>query len=220
MTARAFPAVLLGGDSTVAACPAHETPMSGWGAHLGAPLNMYLGAGLAEAGLPPRVVPVLNTAKGGATTASYRAEGLWDALLTASLPGDTVLLQFGHNDQKEPRTLASREGFSANLSRFIADARGHGLVPILLTSVERRRFDGDRPVPTHGDYPLATRDDFRSATPGVLHQMRYRLDTALVGQRSHLCFRAQAIADPPRRQPRRLWDSPRSSSAGRSPLRC
>ena len=43
MTARAFPAVLLGGDSTVAACPAHETPMSGWGAHLGAPLNMYLG---------------------------------------------------------------------------------------------------------------------------------------------------------------------------------
>lgn len=31
MTARAFPAVLLGGDSTVAACPAHETPMSGWG---------------------------------------------------------------------------------------------------------------------------------------------------------------------------------------------
>jgi lysophospholipase L1-like esterase len=158
MTARAFPAVLLGGDSTVAACPAHETPMSGWGAHLGAPLNMYLGASLAEAGLPPRVVPVLNTAKGGATTASYRAEGLWDALLAASLPGDTVLLQFGHNDQKEPRTLASREGFSDNLSRFIADARGHGLVPILLTSVERRRFDGDRPVPTHGDYPLATRD--------------------------------------------------------------
>lgn len=158
MTARAFPAVLLGGDSTVAACPAHETPMSGWGAHLGAPLDMYLGASLAEAGLPPRVVPVLNTAKGGATTASYRAEGLWDALLAASLPGDTVLLQFGHNDQKEPRTLASREGFSDNLSRFIADARGHGLVPILLTSVERRRFDGDRPVPTHGDYPLATRD--------------------------------------------------------------
>ncbi len=158
MIGRELPAVLLGGDSTVAACPAHETPMSGWGAHLGAPLNALVAAGLAQAGLPPRVVPVLNTARGGATTATYRDDGLWDALLAESVPGDTVLLQFGHNDQKHPQDLAARGGFSDNLVRFINEAREHGLRPILATSVERRRFIGDRVRPSHGEYPTSTRE--------------------------------------------------------------
>lgn len=150
------PRVLLAGDSTVAACPAHETPMSGWGAHLGAPLNARLGAALAELGLPAPTVGVLNTAKGGATTESHRAEGLWDALLTEMRPADVVLLQFGHNDQKHPH-LAARDGYTANLERAcdeVLERRGR---PVLCTPVARRRFVNGRLTSTHGDYPQAVR---------------------------------------------------------------
>lgn len=129
--------VLLAGDSTVASCPAFEAPMSGWGAQLGA----YTGR------------PVRNFAKGGATTASHRAEGLWAALLREAAHGDVVVLQFGHNDQKEP-DLPYRD----NLRVFVEEARGVGALPVLCTPVQRRRFDGDRLVPTHGDYPGQVRE--------------------------------------------------------------
>ncbi|MFI9843776.1 rhamnogalacturonan acetylesterase [Nonomuraea sp. NPDC051941] len=125
-------AILLAGDSTVAACPAWEAPMSGWGAQLGA----YAGE------------PVRNFAKGGATTASHRAEGLWAALLREVVPGDVVVIQFGHNDQKDPAIP-----YQDNLRAFVEEARGAGASAVLCTPVQRRRFDGDRLVPTHGDHP-------------------------------------------------------------------
>ncbi|MEV5891166.1 rhamnogalacturonan acetylesterase [Nonomuraea fuscirosea] len=129
--------MLLAGDSTVASCPAHEAPMSGWGAQLGA----YIG------------VPVRNFAKGGATTAGHRAEGLWAALVREIVPGDVVVLQFGHNDQKEPE-LPYRD----NLRAFVGEARAAGALAVLCTPVQRRRFDGARLVPTHGGYPDQVRE--------------------------------------------------------------
>ncbi|MEV4358391.1 rhamnogalacturonan acetylesterase [Nonomuraea sp. NPDC049625] len=125
-------AILLAGDSTVASCPAWEAPMSGWGAQLGA----YAGE------------PVRNFAKGGATTASHRAEGLWAALLREVVPGDVVVIQFGHNDQKDPAIP-----YQDNLRAFVEEARGAGASAVLCTPVQRRRFGGDRLVPTHGDRP-------------------------------------------------------------------
>lgn len=150
------PAVLLAGDSTVAAMPPGETPMSGWGAHLGAPLNTLVTHRLIAAGLPPVTVPVLNVAKGGATTESHRDEWLWDALLLASRPGDVVVLQFGHNDQKRPH-LAASAGYRANLARMVSEARERGLHPVLCTPVQRRTFEAGRLRPTHGDHPDAVR---------------------------------------------------------------
>ncbi|QCO99732.1 rhamnogalacturonan acetylesterase [Arthrobacter sp. 24S4-2] len=117
--------ILLAGDSTVANCPTFEYPMSGWGAHL-AP-HVYTWAA------------VHNFAKGGASTESFRAEGLWDALLELAGEGDLVLIQFGHNDQKRQH-LAARTGYAANLRRMAAEIRGRRAVPLLCTSVERRHF--------------------------------------------------------------------------------
>src|SRR5450756_1783808 len=79
---------LLAGDSTVAACPPQEHPMSGWGAAL-------------ERRLRPEDV-VVNFAKGGATTQSFIAEGLWGALLAQARPGDVAVIQSGNNDQRQP----------------------------------------------------------------------------------------------------------------------
>ncbi len=117
--------ILLAGDSTVATCPTHEYPMSGWGAQL-APHVYAWGS-------------VHNFAKGGASTESFRAEGLWDALLELAGDGDLVLIQFGHNDQKRPH-LAARTGYAANLRTMVAEVRATGARAVLCTSVERRHF--------------------------------------------------------------------------------
>jgi lysophospholipase L1-like esterase len=117
--------ILLAGDSTVANCPIYEYPMSGWGAQL-AP-HVYTQAA------------VHNFAKGGASTESFRDDGLWDRLLAETGDGDLVLIQFGHNDQKKPH-LAARTGYAANLRTMVAEVRALGGTPVLCTSVERRHF--------------------------------------------------------------------------------
>jgi lysophospholipase L1-like esterase len=142
--------ILLAGDSTVASCPTHEYPMSGWGAQL--PRHVYTWAA------------VHNFAKGGASTQSFREEGLWGQLLETAGEGDLVLIQFGHNDQKKVH-LAARTGYAANLRTMVAEVRALGALPVLCTSVERRHFlDG----PTSGggvvleesleDYPEVVRE--------------------------------------------------------------
>ncbi|WP_117214783.1 rhamnogalacturonan acetylesterase [Allorhizocola rhizosphaerae] len=148
--------VLLAGDSTVAVCPADETPMSGWGAHLGAPLNRRIAALCAS------TVNVLNTAKGGATTASHRAEGLWDLLMASVKRNDVVIIQFGHNDQKYA-DLPAHGAFRENLERFVAEAREAGAWPVLCTPVARRHFVGDRVENSHGEYPDAVRAAAKAA---------------------------------------------------------
>jgi len=134
---------LLAGDSTVAACPPEERPMSGWGAAL-------------EARLRPDDV-VVNFARGGATTESFIAEGLWAALLAEARPGDVAIIQFGHNDQKQPDLLAAEGGYRDRLERFVGELRERELTVVLCTSVERRLFDGDRLLPSHGPYPGVVR---------------------------------------------------------------
>ncbi|MCR1163074.1 MULTISPECIES: rhamnogalacturonan acetylesterase [Micrococcaceae] len=135
--------ILLAGDSTVAACPSYEYPMSGWGAHL-APETYWWGA-------------VHNFAKGGATTESFREEGLWTQLLNQTVVGDVVLIQFGHNDQKREH-LAARTGYLENLRRMVAEVRSKGGVPILCTSVERRYFLAGTLHETLGEYPDVVRE--------------------------------------------------------------
>ncbi|WP_434810961.1 rhamnogalacturonan acetylesterase [Microbacterium sp. bgisy189] len=131
----------LAGDSTVAPMKPGEEPMSGWGHFLE-----------AASGVPTR-----NLAFGGATTASFVAAGSWQQLIGEVGPGDTVVIQFGHNDQKHA-DLASRGGYTEHLHRFVDEVHGRGAVAVLCTSCERRWMKGGRITPTHGDYPNAVRD--------------------------------------------------------------
>lgn len=131
----------LAGDSTVAPAKPEELPMTGWGSYIE----------------PVVETPVRNLAYGGATTESFLADGSWARLLEGVEPGDTVVIQFGHNDQKLPE-LDSRGGYTDRLRRMVRDAADRGASVVLCTSVERRWFDGDRVTPTHGDYPNAVRD--------------------------------------------------------------
>lgn len=94
----------------------------------------------------------VNLARGGRSTLSYRAEGLWDALLQRlkAQPAQThpphVLIQFGHNDQpgKPGRSTDLATEYPANLQRFVDELRAVGAVPVLLTPLTRRSFKGEQ----------------------------------------------------------------------------
>ncbi|GAA4730904.1 rhamnogalacturonan acetylesterase [Isoptericola chiayiensis] len=138
----------LAGDSTVAptdhgATSGHaEIPLLGWGDELAALVTDE----------------VRNLAVGGATTKSFRDEGHWARVIEAVRPGDTVIIQFGHNDQKEPDELAADGGYRRRLDEFVTEVRDAGGRPVLATSVERRLFDDDGSLRwSHGSYPATVR---------------------------------------------------------------
>jgi lysophospholipase L1-like esterase len=122
--------VFLAGDSTVTDQP--YEPAASWGQMLPAMLD--------------NTVAVANHAQSGETLKSFLTSLRLDKLLSRAKPGDWLLIQFGHNDQKEqwPQTYADPgHTYPAYLKTYIAEARRRGMTPILVTSPERRMFRPD-----------------------------------------------------------------------------
>lgn len=146
--AKLHPALHLVGDSTMADKPVDKpNPERGWG---------QLFPALVKE--PARIV---NHAVNGRSTKSFRAEGRWENVLSQLEVGDYVLIEFGHNDEKQedPRRYAAADtDFKDNLRRFIREVRAKGGIPLLATPVNRRKFDDKGLlIDTHGAYPDATR---------------------------------------------------------------
>jgi pectinesterase len=121
--------ILLIGDSTVAVDPVSNA-YQGWGS----PLAEFF----------DDRVTVVNMARNGRSSKSFRAEGLWDE--ARKTKADFVIIQFGHNDNlgKGPgRETDPGPGgeFRQNLARYVAEARELGAQPILVTPPTRRFFD-------------------------------------------------------------------------------
>ncbi|POX45032.1 rhamnogalacturonan acetylesterase [Streptomyces sp. Ru72] len=137
----------IAGDSTAAQKYADAAPETGWGMAL----PFFLREGLV----------VANHAVNGRSSKSFVDEGRLDAVLAAIRPGDLLLVQFGHNDEKTADPARHTEPWTTYqdcLRLYIDGARTHGARPVLATPVERRKFDADgNAVPTHGDYPAAMR---------------------------------------------------------------
>ena len=95
-------------------------------------------------------VDCVNMAKGGASTRTFREQGLWDRAL-ATKP-DYMVIQFGHNDlvtkDHADRQVALPD-YVANLKRFITEARAAGITPVLCTPLTRRYFEADGKI--HSD---------------------------------------------------------------------
>ncbi len=107
-------------------------------------------------------VHIHSYAKNGRSTKSFLAEGRFEAVKGNMGPGDLLLIQFGHNDEKpDPaRGTDPSTTFPENLRIFIEGAKEAGALPILLTPIARRLFDetGAFRPGSHGAYPQATRD--------------------------------------------------------------
>lgn len=120
--------IVLAGDSTVAsvAQPPKDRPtLAGWG--------QMLGDFLPQA-------KMINHARSGTSTKSFRDLGLWDRVLKEK--ADWVLIQFGHNDQKDDpkRHTDPATSYRENLKAFIREVREGGGEPVLVTSVARRVY--------------------------------------------------------------------------------
>lgn len=137
----------IAGDSTAAQKYADAAPETGWGMAL--PCFLH------------KDVVVANHAVNGRSTKSFLAEGRLDAILRVIRPGDVLLVQFGHNDQKTEDPARGTDPWTTyqdNLRAFAAAAREHRALPVFATSVERRRFDAaGTALRTLGQYPAAMR---------------------------------------------------------------
>ena len=136
------------GDSTMSDKPVIPAyPERGWGQML----PMYFKPELR----------VANHARNGRSSKSFRDEGRWSSVLTLMKPGDYVIIQFGHNDEKKGDATRFSEPFGEfkqNLKRYVQEARAARALPVLATPVARRRFGADGQVrDTHGEYPEAVR---------------------------------------------------------------
>lgn len=149
--------IFLAGDSTVANQPADSRPYAGWGQ-------------LLPAFVKPDAA-VLNHAMSGRSSKSFIDEGRLDAIWEAIRPGDYLLVQFGHNDQKrdEARYTDPRTTYPAYLRRYIDGARERGAVPVLVTPVQRRTFDAaGRIEDTLAEYSAAMRQLAEDADAALL----------------------------------------------------
>ena len=128
---------------------------------------------------------VSNHAVNGRSSLSFITEGRWDKVLSQLKPGDYVIIQFGHNDEKPQPARHTEPGstFDYNLSKYVRETRERGGIPVLMNCVARRNFakvtpkndddeklrsttfadgaggeEGDSLVDTHGLYRVAPRD--------------------------------------------------------------
>lgn len=96
------------------------------------------------------VVDCVNMSKGGASTKTFREQGLWQKSLETR--PDYMLIQFGHNDMESPDHLprqTTMAEYEANLRRFVKEARAEGIKPVLVTPLTRRYFGADGKI--HSD---------------------------------------------------------------------
>ena len=129
-------------------------------------------------------VVVDNHAVNGRSSLSFYNEGRWAKVLEKMQPGDYVIIQFGHNDEKPAvdRHTEAHSTFQWMLERYVRETREKGGIPILMNSVVRRNYtlkvdnkaedealrnttfkdapktiEGDTLVDTHGFYRIAPR---------------------------------------------------------------
>ena len=103
-------------------------------------------------------VAIANYAESGLSCTSFLAQLRLDKILTQLKPGDYVIVEFGHNDEKEKNAGdGAWYSYSRNLKIFVDRVRSAGGNIIFCTPTARRFFNDDHKTirNTHGDYPEA-----------------------------------------------------------------
>jgi lysophospholipase L1-like esterase len=158
------PSLIVVGDSTANS----GAPIQGWAT----PFAKYF---------DPEKITVKNRAHGGASSRSY-TNAFWSGVMSELQPGDTVLVQFGHNDGgtpgqgtrperpslrglgEETMDVTTANGspetvhtFGYYMRHYIADARSKGATIILLTPTVRNNWaDGkvERELGPYGGWTM------------------------------------------------------------------
>jgi lysophospholipase L1-like esterase len=137
-------------------------------------------------------VAVANHGESGESLRGFLGERRWAKVLSVIKPGDYVLIQMGHNDQKEKgEGVGAFTTYKTDLKRFVADAREHGATPVLVTPMNRLNFGDDgKIVNTLGDYPEAVRQAAKETDAALidLNAMSKTFYDALGQADAHLAF--------------------------------
>jgi lysophospholipase L1-like esterase len=138
-----LPVVFVCGDSTICDQPGEN--FASWGQMLPRFFNSE--------------IVVANHGESGESLRGFLGEKRWDKVLSLMKKGDYMIVQMGHNDEKETGAgVGALTTFKTDLKRFVADTRAKGATPIIVDPMERRSFDeAGKAKLTHGDYPLAFR---------------------------------------------------------------
>jgi lysophospholipase L1-like esterase len=137
------PIIWICGDSTA-------TNNAGWGRKL-------------QSFLDSDKVQVRNKSVGGRSSKSFIEEkSSWPSFKDDIQKGDVLIIQFGHNDNKPhspERYTIPETTYKEYLTVFIDHAREVGAIPLLASSIVRKRWNKDGTMnPTHGNYPKAMKE--------------------------------------------------------------
>lgn len=150
------PTLYLAGDSTVT--DQAEPPDASWGQFI----TRHFRDDMA----------VANHAQSGESLQSFMTSLRFAKLLSALRPGDWVMIQFGHNDQKSqwPQTYAEAgTTYRSWLRLYLDEIRRRGATPLLVTPPERRQFDAaGRIRPTLAEYARAMREMAQEQTVALI----------------------------------------------------
>lgn len=136
------PTVYLCGNSTVV--DQNNEPWASWGQMI----TRWFGPEVA----------ISNHAESGLTARSFIGAGRLDKILTTLKKGDFVIVEFGHNDEKEKRPGdGAWYHYVYNLKIFVDQVRSKGADIVFCTPTQRRAFEADNKTirNTHGDFPAA-----------------------------------------------------------------
>ncbi|MCF0199600.1 MAG: rhamnogalacturonan acetylesterase [Bacteroidaceae bacterium] len=135
------PTVFLCGNSTVV--DQDDEPWASWGQMI----TRWFGDGVC----------FCNLAESGETASTFISAGRLKKGLSMMKAGDYIIMEFGHNDQKQKSPgSGAYYNFATALKTFVDEARKRGATPLFITPTQRRLFDADGHVrESHGDYPEA-----------------------------------------------------------------
>jgi lysophospholipase L1-like esterase len=173
------PTIFLLGDSTV--CDQSREPYNSWGQMLPAFFTDQ--------------VAIANHGESGETYRDSIGRRRLDKIISVMKPGDWLLMQFGHNDQKQ---IAAGTGglttYQDEMRTHIAAVRKVGGIPVVVSPMERHAFDENGHVrPSLADYARASREVAEQERVAFidLHAMSVKFYESLGPERA-----AQAFAAP------------------------
>jgi lysophospholipase L1-like esterase len=135
--------VYLAGDSTVT--DQDIEPWASWGQFI---TNYF-----------DKNVVIANYAVSGSALSSFKATNRLKKIMSVIKPGDYLIVEFGHNDEKiKGEENGPWKSYSDLLAEYVQLAKEKGAFPILVTPTQRRAFNSDGTLKaTHGDFPDAMR---------------------------------------------------------------
>jgi lysophospholipase L1-like esterase len=172
-----LPTLYLMGDSTMTDQPG--MPTTSWGQFL--PIFFK------------NTVAIANHGESGEAYSASRGELRLAKVLSIIKPGDWVITQFGHNDEKERERGPSFGAFKNYIDEiriYTKEIQAKGAHIILVTPMQRHEFADGRVRNTHDDYPDAVRAAAKELNVPMidLTVMSDQLMNAMGEERSWLLF--------------------------------